>query len=121
MARKPKVLLVDDESAILESTKQLMLEMGYEVVTLQHADRIVPTLLGERPDLLLQDVRMPGLDLDALMRKIRAEPAIAGTPVLLFSAGMDLDDIAARVGGARKVEKPFKPSELVDAIEGALS
>ncbi|HET6405907.1 MAG TPA: response regulator [Candidatus Thermoplasmatota archaeon] len=117
----PKVLLVDDEPAILDSTRMLLVQMGYDVVTANEASDILPTLRRERPDLLLQDVRMPGLDLDALARNIRGDPAIAHIPVLLFSASMEIDEIAARIGAARHLEKPFKPQELVNAIQGALS
>lgn len=117
----PKVLLADDEPAILESTRLLLAEMGYDVVCASAASEILPTLRRELPDLLLQDVRMPGLDVLALVATMRREAALASIPVLLFSASMEIDEIAARVGAARHVEKPFKPHELASAIEGALS
>lgn len=120
-APSPKVLLVDDEPAILESTRLLLAELGYNVVCVSVAADILPTLRREHPDLLVQDVRMPGLDLDALVRNMRREPSLATIPVLLFSASMELGEIAARVGAARHIEKPFKPHELASAIEGALS
>ena len=121
MARAPKVLLVDDEPAILESTGLLLSELGYEVIRVSVAAEILPTLRRLRPDLLLQDVRMPGLDLDALVREMKRDARLASIPVLLFSASMELDEIAARVGAARHIEKPFKPAELAQAIDGALS
>ncbi|HVM44365.1 MAG TPA: response regulator [Candidatus Thermoplasmatota archaeon] len=118
---RPRVLLVDDEPAILESTRMLLAEMGYDVLCVAHASDILPALRRERPDLLVQDVRMPGLDVQALVQEMRGEPELAKIPVLLFSASMDLDEIAARIGAARHLEKPFKPNELAQAIEGALS
>lgn len=121
MPNKPKVLLVDDEPAILDSTAMLLAEMGYEVVTVSRAEAILATARAERPDLLLQDVRMPGLDLHALVGEIRGDPELRHLPVLLFSASMDLADIAARLGAHTHIEKPFKPTELVAAIQGALS
>lgn len=120
MAPAPKVVLVDDEPAILESTRQLLCELGYDVVGVRGAAEILPTLKAVVPDLLIQDVRMPGLDLDALLASVRAEPLLGRMRVLLFSASMDLDEIAARVGSAHRLEKPFKPHELAEAIEGAL-
>ena len=117
----PKVLLADDEPAILESTRLLLTEMGYDVVCVASATDILPALLRESPDLLLQDVRMPGLDVQALVATMRREPAVADIPVLLFSASMEIDEIAARIGAAKHLEKPFKPHELANAIEGALS
>lgn len=114
-----KILVVDDEASILRSTQLLLLDMGFEVVTCGDQSQILETLKRERPDLLLQDVRMPGLDLDRMVASIRAEPALRDLPILLFSASMDLDEIQHRVGAVGILEKPFKPTEIVEAIRGA--
>ena len=115
-----KILVVDDEPSILRSTQLLLTDMGYEVVTCADQAKIMPTLRKERPDLLLQDVRMPGLDLDRLVTSIRADKDLA-IPIILFSASMDLDEIQQRVGAAGVLEKPFKPAEIVDAIHIAMA
>lgn len=116
-----RVLLVDDEPAILESTKLLLEEMGYTVWCLGQADKILDTIRERKPDVLLQDVRMPGLDVQELVKHLRADPVIGKTPVLLFSASMDLDELAERVGALRSLEKPFRPLQLHEAIQAALS
>ena len=116
-----KILVVDDEASILRSTQLLLLDMGFEVVTCGDQSMILDTLRKEKPDLLLQDVRMPGLDLDRLVAGIRAEPALEHLPILLFSASMDLDEIQQRVGAVGILEKPFKPMEIIDAIRGAVA
>lgn len=115
-----KILVVDDEPSILRSTQLLLLDMGFEVATCSDQSMIVQTIRKERPDLLLQDVRMPGLDLDKLVGTIRAEKEISRLPILLFSASMDLDEIQQRVGASGVLEKPFKPTEIVDAIRVAI-
>lgn len=116
-----KILVVDDEASILRSTQLLLLDMGFDVVTCGDQSMILETLRKEKPDLLLQDVRMPGLDLDRLVAGIRAEPALERLPILLFSASMDLDEIQQRVGAVGILEKPFKPMEIIDAIRGAVA
>lgn len=116
----PTILVVDDEPAILESTRMLLEEMGYRVECLSDATLILATLRRVRPDILLQDVRMPALDLQSLVHEIRADATIATTPVLLFSASMDLDELAERIGAPRSLEKPFRPAELHEAIQSAL-
>ncbi|HEX2022499.1 MAG TPA: response regulator [Candidatus Thermoplasmatota archaeon] len=116
-----KILVVDDEASILRSTQLLLLDMGFQVVTCADQSQILDTLRHERPDLLLQDVRMPGLDLDKLVASIRADPVLANLPILLFSASMDLDEIQQRVGAVGILEKPFKPVEIVEAIRGAVA
>lgn len=118
--KRPKVLLVDDEPSVLRSTALLLSELGYDTATTSEPERVVDTLRAERPDVLLQDVRMPGLDLDELVRRVRADPDVGGTPVLLFSASMDLPEVSARVGANGYLEKPFRPDEVVRAIEEVL-
>ena len=116
-----KILVVDDEPSILRSTQLLLLDMGFDVVTCSDQSTIVETIRRERPDLLLQDVRMPGLDLDRLVTSIRADKDFSRLPILLFSASMDLDEIQQRVGAAGILEKPFKPTEIVEAIQVAIA
>lgn len=116
-----KILVVDDEPSILRSTQLLLLDMGFEVVTCADQSLVLDHLRKERPDLLLQDVRMPGLDLDRLVNSIRADQDLANLPILLFSASMDLDEIQQRVGAAGILEKPFKPTEIVEAIQVAMA
>ncbi len=116
-----KILVVDDEASILRSTQLLLMDMGFEVVTCADQSQVLEPIRRERPDLLLQDVRMPGLDLERLVHSIRADPAIAKLPILLFSASMDLDEIQERVGAAGILEKPFKPVEIVQAIQVAMT
>lgn len=116
-----KILVVDDEVSILRSTQLLLLDMGFEVATCSDQSKILDAVREERPDLLLQDVRMPGLDLDRLVNTLRSEPEFRSLPILLFSASMDLDEIQERVGASGVLEKPFKPMEIVQAIQVAMA
>ncbi|MEA3199047.1 MAG: two-component system, OmpR family, alkaline phosphatase synthesis response regulator PhoP [Thermoplasmata archaeon] len=92
---------------------------GFRVVATSEAERIPELAREHLPDVLLQDVRMPGLDVHRLIEQIRADPATSDIPVLLFSAGMDLDEVASRVGANGVLEKPFAPHQLIAAIGGA--
>lgn len=111
-----KVLIVDDEVSILRSTALLLQDLGFEVVTTSEPSHVVSLALKERPDVLLQDVRMPGLDVERLVHELRAQPELVGTQIILFSAGMDTDEIAERVGVTRWIEKPFKPQEIAGIL-----
>lgn len=113
----PKILLVDDELPILQSTQMLLQQMGYDVVATHAADQIVPLLQRERPDLLLQDVRMPGLDLSDLVRRIRSDGPLRRVPIVLFSASLDLHDLKREVDVQGVIEKPFRPAELCRVID----
>lgn len=118
--RMTKILVVDDEVSILRSTQLLLSDMGFEVVTCSEQAHVLDALRREKPDLLLQDVRMPGLDIERLVGTIRGEVGLKGLPILLFSASMDLDEIQERVGASGILEKPFKPIEIMQAIDGAM-
>lgn len=113
-----KVLVVDDEPSILRSTSALLGSLGYEVVECGEASRILLTIARERPDLILQDVRMPGLDLDRLVLEIREKHG--RLPIVLFTASMDADELCARVRANGVIEKPFRPDELLSTLEGTL-
>lgn len=115
-----RVLLVDDEPEVLRSTQSLLAFLGYEVTTASRADEVVPLMARVRPDVVLQDVRMPGLQLEALLAAIRARPDLARTPVILFSASLDVEDERERVGAAGTLEKPFSAAQLVGAIRQAV-
>lgn len=115
-----KVLLVDDEPSILRSTQILLTDLGFEVATTSDHREVVRLLKKERPDLLLQDVRMPGLDLDSLVKQIRADSEVGRTPIVLFSASIDLPEIHEQVGATGFLEKPFKPEQVVRAIEATV-
>jgi CheY-like chemotaxis protein len=116
-----KILVVDDEVSILRSTELLLVDMGFDVVTVSDHNKLIEIARKERPDLLLQDVRMPGLDLDKLVTSIRTDPGLKRMPILLFSASMDLGETAARVGAEGVLDKPFKPNEVLEAVRSALA
>ena len=114
-----KVLIVDDEQMVLQSTQRLLDALGYETAVLTDAEDILETIREKRPDVVLQDVRMPGLDVEQMLRKLRADPLVGETPVVLFSASMEIFDLQERVQPVGILEKPFRPEEAIEAIEGA--
>lgn len=115
-----KVLIVDDEQMILRSTSALLASLGFDTVMASDPELVPDVIRRERPDVVLQDVRMPGLDVEELVRAIERDPTTRGTRIILFSAGTDLWDIQQRVPVAGILEKPFKPHHAVAAIEQAL-
>lgn len=110
------ILVADDESAISESTAQLLQAAGHSVATVGSAAQIIPALRREKARLLLQDVRMPGFDLQATMRTIRADPRLRPTFVVLFTATTSLRDIAHTLGADEIIEKPYEPEALLAMV-----
>lgn len=110
------VLLVDDEPTIVRSTQILLEDMGFSVVATRDHKRVVGLARSHLPDVILQDVRMPGLNVEALIKDLRADPLVGKIPVLLFSASLDLAEVHARVGSDGFVEKPFRADEFATAL-----
>ena len=115
----PKILIADDEPQILTSTASLLEAAGFEVVTTSDHREVLDLARLERPDALLQDVRMPGLDIGALVQRLRADTLVGELPIILFSASLDLMEVRDEVGATESLEKPFRPADLFAAIARA--
>jgi CheY-like chemotaxis protein len=107
-----RILLVDDDRDIVKSTAQLLQAFGYEVAVCVDADRVIEMMHEQRPDLVLHDVRMPGLDLRAQVRAIHEDPDIARVPIILFTAVLSAKELAQEVGADDAIEKPFQAETL---------
>ena len=107
-----RILLVDDDRDILKSTAQLLQAFGYKVTVCADADRVAETMRSQRPDVVLHDVRMPGLDLRAQVRAIRDDPDIARVPIVLFTAVLSARELAQEVGADDAIQKPFDSETL---------
>jgi CheY-like chemotaxis protein len=107
-----RILLVDDDRDIVKSTSLLLQAFGYEVTVCVDADRVMEMMHNQRPDVVLHDVRMPGLDLRAQVRAIRDDPDIARVPIILFTAVLSAKELAEEVGADDAIEKPFDAETL---------
>jgi CheY-like chemotaxis protein len=118
-----KILLVDDEDDIRE-VAQMSLEMtaGWEVVTAASGPEALRLAAEEKPDAILLDVMMPGMDGPATARALRASEDTAGIPIILLTAKVQpadrrrFDDL----GVAGVLAKPFDPMELAAQVAGVL-
>jgi len=116
-----RVLVVDDEPDILESTEFVLHSYGFDVATLAQASRIIATLRKDPPEILMQDVNMPGLDIDALVRRIRDDPDLQTVHVVLFTASDRAEEIARRVGADGLILKPFDAAHIKEVLEQLLT
>lgn len=107
-----KVLIVDDEPDILDSTGLLVEALGYQVLRVSEPADILATVEREQPDLILQDLKMPGLNLAGLVAALRLNPRTAEVPLVFFSAHTDLATTSARYDAWGYLAKPFGGEEL---------
>jgi DNA-binding NtrC family response regulator len=115
------ILIVDDERDVRESTAILVEMLGYRVVTIDDPSEVVETAAREGADVILQDLRMPGINVAGLVAALRSHTATAETPVIFFSASEELPRTAARLGAWGYLQKPFGPEELSHLLSTALT
>jgi CheY-like chemotaxis protein len=116
-----RILVVDDDPTILRLL-QVNLEMeGHEVLTAGDGYEALEQLREGRPEVVLLDVMMPGLDGWQVCERIRADDdaALASTPVVFLSARAQESDLArgTEVGADAYVTKPFDPLALIELVE----
>lgn len=115
-----RILLVDDEAPLLKSTGLLLESLNFRVTQAGDHREVLEAIRRERPDVILHDVRMPGLDWQRHLAHLRSDPVARDVPIILFSAHLALDDLKRELGVQGTVTKPCRPQDLVQAIEGAL-
>jgi CheY-like chemotaxis protein len=110
-----RILVVDDD-AMLREVAQTALELvgGWRVSTARSGDQAQQQARIERPDAILLDVMMPGLDGPTTVNALRADPATRDIPIIFLTAKVPSDDLgewqSLRLAGV--IPKPFDPMTL---------
>jgi len=118
-----KILIIDDEEDIREvASLSLETVAGWEVIKASSGAQGVARAAEHRPDAILLDVMMPGMDGPDTFRELRRNPATAGIPVLLLTAKVQGSDQRrfAGLGVEAVLFKPFDPLTLSAQISRAL-
>jgi two-component system sensor histidine kinase/response regulator len=117
-----KVLVVDDERLLRTMMSDGLEAAGHKVLTAASGEEAIPLAKREKPDCILLDIMMPGLDGYATCAALKADPDTAHIPVLLVSATTDLRviDQAEKAGASNVLPKPVPLEELQHAVALAL-
>ena len=86
MDERPMVLVIDDEPAILRIVTLALADTGVAVVTANDGESATAFLETHKPDMIIADVRLPGIDGVEIARRVKENPALSSIPVLLMSA-----------------------------------
>ncbi|MBA3540901.1 MAG: response regulator [Deltaproteobacteria bacterium] len=118
----PRVLVVDDDASIRQICREVLELGGYQVRDAGSAVAALAEARRFRPDMILLDVLMPGIDGYRTAEMIRADPAIAMAPIMFLSAKGDTADKvrAFRSGAEDYMVKPFDAAELLARVAKAL-
>jgi DNA-binding response OmpR family regulator len=116
------VVIVEDEPHIVLSLEFLLERAGYETVAATDGAQGLALVRELRPDVVLLDVMMPELNGYDVCRAIKADPALAGIPVIMLSAkGQEVEVFRGlELGAAAYVTKPFGNAEILDAVRAVL-
>ena len=115
----PTVLLVDDEPIVREVVEQYLRQDGFTVETAADGDEALRCFAAGRPDLVVLDLMLPGVDGLEICRRIRSQ---SNVPIIMLTAKADEVDtiIGLGVGADDYVSKPFSPRELVARVKAVL-
>lgn len=119
----PRVLLVDDDPAMLRLLEVNFRLEGFVVRTASRGEEAVASIMDDPPDAVVLDVMMPGLDGYQVAARVREDPALASLPIVFLTARV-LDEERDQGAGLDDVEfmtKPFDPADLVLAVRRGLS
>ena len=116
---KPRVLVVDDDSALAEMLGIVLRADGFDPAFVLDGNRAVTAFRESKPDIVLLDLMLPGLSGLDVCRAIRAE---SGVPIIMLTAKSDTVDVVLGLesGADDYVVKPFKPKELVARMRARL-
>ena len=116
------VLAVDDDPAELALLRKLIPRLGYNLIEASNGREALDMIGEQRPDLVLLDVLIPGLDGFGVCRGVRSQPELAGLPILLLTALDQPEDLAAGLdaGANDFLSKPFNEMELTARVRSLL-
>jgi len=118
-----KLLIVEDNIVILTMQKQIFEMEGYEITTAQDGIEALKKVKEERPDVVLLDVNIPGMNGFEVCRQIKADPDLSGCTVVMISAVYYSDEDARKgmaMGADAYFTKPYENEVLQSKIKELL-
>lgn len=115
-----KVLIVDDDVSMTGLLRTLFEIEGFAVATEARPDKVIDTILLEKPHILLMDVNLRGGNGLEILREIRADRRVRRIPVVM-SSGMDVEDECRQANANAFIMKPYMPASLIDLMKETMA
>ena len=119
MADKKRILIVEDEVMIEEVLKARLEFEGFDVIAAENGKDGLLKAISDKPDLILADLMLPGMDGNHMIRVIRSNSDLKGIPIIAVSARGGYDDIEKTMadGANDYIVKPFSAADLVKRVQ----
>ncbi|HUS32823.1 MAG TPA: response regulator [Kofleriaceae bacterium] len=116
VARGGRILIVDDEPMVRDTLGQVLVDEGYVVDTAVDGEDALARVKAARPDAILLDLMMPGMNGRQFLQALRKDPSYEQVPVLIMTAVHGLEVNLASIGASEVVEKPFDADDLLNKV-----
>lgn len=123
MATKKSILFIEDEEELLSSITRLLLDQGYRVDAVNDAEKALALLPKSKPDLIIADIKLPGIDGFDFFQEVRKDPRLKAVPVIFITAFNNVKAMmyAKEIGVNEYITKPFDFEYLVVRIRSLLA
>ncbi|GAB1536234.1 hypothetical protein ADMFC3_18650 [Geovibrio sp. ADMFC3] len=117
-----KILIADDELRLRKVVALHLKKAGFAVLEAGNGKQAMTLAKEHKPDVIVLDIMMPEMDGLEACEAIKADPELAGIPIILLTAMAEADDIEKgnAAGAEYYLTKPFSPKELIDKINSNL-
>jgi len=119
---KQRILVVDDEPDLVRIVKDVLEGEGYVVSAAKHAQEAFKKLKDTKPDLLILDIKLPGMNGIDICKTVKNDDRLASIPIIMLSTKADDSDkiLGLEVGADDYIAKPFNPGELLARVKAVL-
>lgn len=118
----PRILIVDDEAAVADLIEAVLVSEGYTVAIARDGVQGILLARDWKPDLVLMDIMLPGVDGTTAIRRLKSDPATSELPIVAMSAGRTIRRQSNELTDAdAALAKPFDIEALLAQIEFLLS
>ena len=122
VTRGKTILFIEDEQELLSTVGNLLLDQGYNVIKAENAEKGLTSIQATVPDLILADIKLPGMDGFDFFEEVRKQSSLAKVPVVFLTAfnNVDAKMYAKKVGVSEYITKPFDFEYLIARIRDLL-
>lgn len=114
-----KILIVDDTPANIDVLRHILTEKGLEISIAMNGETALTLVEKNRPDLILLDVMMPGIDGFETCKRLKSNASTRNIPVIFVTAKSEVEDVVHgfNIGSVDYIAKPFKREEVLSRVE----